>query len=91
MAALKNQHSHYEGRGFKRSNEAIVEVVSQWSQYKGEYYTTFLIGGTPNNGIAIKTADFVTSDLVDVILNNEFGTAEAGSYIYKDVFYVAIS
>lgn len=53
MAALKNQHSHYEARGFKRSNEAIVEVVSQWSHYKGEYYTTFLIGGTPNNGIAI--------------------------------------
>lgn len=79
----------YEERGFKRSNETIVEVVSQWSEYKGEYYTTFLIGGTPNNGLFVKTADFKTFDLVDVIPNNALGTAEAGCYIYKDVAYIA--
>lgn len=80
----------YETEGRKNAENYIVEVVSRWSEYNGEFYATYLIGSsTTNNGIVIKTKDFETMEFVDTIPNNELGSAEASSYIYKDVLYVA--
>ncbi len=79
----------YEERGFKKSNSTMVEIVSRWSEYKGEYYSTFLIGGTPNNGVIVKTRDFKVMEFIDVIPHNELGSAEAGSYVKDGVMYIA--
>ena len=80
----------YEDNGYARVEEAIVEPVSMWSEYKGEYYTTMLLGcPTPNNGIVIKTRDFETAELVSVIPENENGCAEAISFIHEGRMYIA--
>lgn len=80
----------YREEGLKEAENFIIEVVSRWSEYKGEYYATYLIGcPTPNNGVVIKTKDFETMEFVSVIPNNELGSAEASSYIHKDILYIA--
>lgn len=79
----------YERNGCRRSTSTIVETVSRWSPYQGAYYGSFLIGGTPNNGIVVRTSDFETLELVSVIPYNEKGCAEASSYIFGDILYVA--
>ena len=79
----------YTETGFNTASNFIVEVVSRWNEYNGEYYATYLIGAGTNNGLVIKTKDFETMEYVSTIPNNELGSAEASSYIYKDVLYVA--
>ena len=80
----------YEDNGCARAKEGVVEMVSMWDEYKGEYYSTFVIGSsTPNNGILIKTRDFETAELVSVIPYNENGSAEAISHIFDGQIFVA--
>jgi hypothetical protein len=80
----------YEDNGCARAEEGILEMVSMWDEYKGEYYSTFLIGSsTPNNGILIKTKDFETVELISVIPYNEKGSAEAISRIFDGQLFVA--
>ena len=67
----------------------LIEMVSDWSEYKGEYYATGVTGGGPAHGFVVKTKDFCTMDFVDPIAFNDMGTAEVSSYIYHDKLYVA--
>ncbi|MBE6885202.1 MAG: hypothetical protein E7487_11465 [Ruminococcaceae bacterium] len=69
--------------------KGLIELVSAWSKYNGEYYATGLTIEAPNHGLIVKTRDFCTMDFVDVIPFNDMGTAEIASYIYKDKLYVA--
>jgi hypothetical protein len=67
----------------------LIELVSAWNEYNGEYYATGLTIGGPNHGLIVKTKDFETMDFVDIIPFNDMGTAEIASYIYQGKLYVA--
>lgn len=67
----------------------MIELVSAWSEYNGEYFATGITSDQYNNGFDVKTADFKTIELVEVLTFNDKGSAEIGSYIYRDRLYVA--
>ena len=79
----------YAAEGRTPAGNDVVEVVSNWSEYNGEYYATFLVTSPPNCGLVVKTADFETVRFVSTIPGNEHGTAEASSYIWHDTLFVA--
>ena len=79
----------YEDKGLLPRAKGLIELVSQWSEYQGEYYATGITIDGANNGFVVKTVDFCTMTLVDVIPFNDMGTAEVGSYIYRDKLFVA--
>lgn len=69
--------------------DGLIELVSAWNEYRGEYYATGLTIEGPNHGLIVKTRDFCTMEFVDVVPFNDMGTAEIASYIFKDKLYVA--
>ena len=69
--------------------KGLIEMVSAWNEYNGEYYATGITIETANNGFVVKTRDFSTMELVDTIPFNDMGMAEIASYIYKDRLFVA--
>lgn len=79
----------YEDKGFEPRAKGLIELVSAWSEYKGEYYATGVTIEGPNNGFVVKTKDFAVMELVDVVPFNDMGCAEIASYIYKDMLFVA--
>lgn len=79
----------YRDEGCAACAPGMVELVSRWSEYHGEYYATFLTVGGKQNGMIIKTADFRTAEFVSVIPENTEGVAEASSYIFRDKLYIA--
>lgn len=79
----------YQDKGLEPRAKSLIELVSAWSEYNGEYYATGVTIGGPNNGFIVKTRDFCVMDLVDTVPFNDMGTAEIASYIYKDKLYVA--
>lgn len=79
----------YRDKGLEPRALGLIELVSAWSEYNGEYYATGITIETPNNGFVVKTSDFCTMELVDVIPFNDMGTAEVASYVYKDRLFVA--
>ena len=79
----------YQDKGLLPRAEGLIELVSAWSEYRGEYYATGVTIEQPNNGIVVKTADFVTMELVDAVPFNDMGSAEIASCIFKNRLYVA--
>lgn len=79
----------YRDKGFEPRAEGLIEMVSAWSSYNGEYYATGIAIEHPNNGFVVKTGDFSVMDLVDVVPFNDMGMAEIASYIHKDRLFVA--
>ena len=80
----------YKSVGKEPTDESILETVSPWNEYRGEYYSTFVIAGqVSNGGVVVKTRDFETMELVSVIPNNDNGCAEAISIIYDGKLFVA--
>ena len=76
--------------GCKKTKSGIIELVSAWNEYKGEYYGSgIMCGGEPNNGFIVKTKDFKTMELVAVPPFNNDGMAEISSYIFKNKLFVA--
>jgi len=81
----------YKDRNLEPRAKGLIEMVSAWNEYNGEYYATGLTIENPNNGIIVKTRDFSIMELVDVIPFNDMGMAEIASYIYKDRQIVKLS
>lgn len=79
----------YKDKGYAPRAKGLIELVSAWSEYNGEYYATGITIEGPNNGFVVKTSDFVSMQLVDVVPFNDMGTAEIASYVYRDALYVA--
>ncbi|MBE6584781.1 MAG: hypothetical protein E7649_07420 [Ruminococcaceae bacterium] len=79
----------YSDKGLPQNAKDLIELVSRWSEYQGEYYATGVSMGMANNGFVVKTRDFINMELVDIVPFNDRGTAEIGSYIFKDKLYVA--
>jgi len=80
----------YLDNGMPRCEKSLPEMVSHWSEYKGEYYATFVIGSPqPNNGMIVKTKDFENVEFVSLIPGNENGSAEVSSYIKDGYLYLA--
>ena len=79
----------YKDKGLPERAKSLIELVSQWSEYKGEYYATGITIGGSNNGFVVKTKDFKTMTLVDAIPFNDYGESEVSSYIYKGKLFVA--
>jgi len=79
----------YRDKGYEPRANGLIELVSAWSEYNGEYYATGVTIEEPNNGFVVKTKDFAVMDLVDVVPFNDMGTAEIASYIYKGMLFVA--
>lgn len=69
--------------------KGLIELVSAWNEYNGEYYATGLAIEAPNHGLIVKTRDFCTMEFVDIIPFNDMGTAEIASHIYNGRLYVA--
>ena len=79
----------YRDKGVLPNAKGLIELVSKWSEYNGEYYATGVTIELENNGFIVKTTDFKTMTLVDVPLFNTHGAAEIASYIFRDKLYVA--
>lgn len=79
----------YVDKGLEPRAKGLIEMVSAWNEYGGEYYATGVAIEIPNNGFIVKTRDFSTMELVDVIPFNDMGMAEVASYIFKDRLFVA--
>jgi len=79
----------YRDKGLAPRAKGLIELVSAWSEYRGEYYATGVTIEGPNNGFIVKTSDFETMTLVDVVPFNDMGTAEIASYVYKGKLFVA--
>jgi len=81
----------YLGEGYMRNEETILEATAHWSEYKGEYYTTFSMGGGKHNyGMVVKTKDFKTMDFVSIVRGNDkHGSCEIGSCIHNGLLYAA--
>lgn len=79
----------YESIGIEPRAKSLIELVSAWNEYQGEYYATGITCGGPCHGFIVKTKDFCTMEFVDTVPFNDMGTAEIGSYIFQDKLYVA--
>ena len=79
----------FRDKGISASAKGLIELVSAWSEYEGEYYATGITMDGANNGFVVKTKDFRTMELVDAIPFNDRGTAEVASYIREGRLYVA--
>ena len=79
----------YADRGVPQNAKGLIELVSRWSEWRGEYYASGIPMDIPNNGFIVKTRDFHIMDLVDVVPFNDRGGSEISSYIYGGKLYVA--
>ena len=80
----------YGELGYGDGGHGMPQTTSRWNEYKGYYYTAFLLdGGKNNNGFVIRTRDFDTVEFVSVVPENERGGAEIGTYVFEDKLYVA--
>ena len=79
----------YRAKGLPERAQGLIELVSAWSEYNGEYYATGVTIGGPNNGFVVKTADFCKMTLVDAVPFNDMGEAEIASCVFADRLYVA--
>ena len=79
----------YRDKGLPENALSLIELVSSWSEYNGEYYATGITIGKASNGFIVKTRDFKTMTLVDAVPFNNDGIAEIASYIKGDKLYVA--
>lgn len=80
----------YKEHGLRESGNGHLVATAKWSEYKGYYYSAFLVdSGKGNNGILVKTKDFEAFEFVSVVPENENGGAEIGTCIYENKFYAA--
>lgn len=79
----------YKDCGLEPRAKGLIELVSAWNEYRGEYYATGVAIEKANNGFIVKTSDFTVMELVDVIPFNDMGMAEVASYIFRDTLLVA--
>lgn len=77
--------------GYKQTvkEDNIIEMVSQYSEHKGEYYATLVMGKDRNYGMIVKTSDFINFQFVAIPPFNENGNAEIASIIYDNKLFVA--
>lgn len=68
----------------------ILELVSQWSRYRGWWYASLACAGkTGSNGIIVRTRDFKVMEFVAMPPFNQDGMAETSSIIKDGRMYVA--
>ena len=68
----------------------ILELVSQWSRYRGWWYASLACAGkTGSNGIIVRTRDFKVIEFVTMPPFNKDGMAETSSIIKDGRIYVA--
>ena len=68
----------------------ILELVSQWSRYRGWWYASLACAGkTGSNGIIVRTKDFKVMEFVAMPPFNQDGMAEISSIIKDGRIYVA--
>lgn len=79
-----------EGGVAPQVKDNILELVSQWSRYKGWWYATLACAGkTGSNGLVVRTRDFKTMEYVAMPLFNRDGMAEMSSIVKDGKLYVA--
>lgn len=79
----------YTDKDVEPRADGLIELVSAWSEYNGEYYATGLTIEGPNHGLVVKTRDFRTMEFVDIVPFNDMGTAEIASCVFNGKLYVA--
>jgi len=81
----------FMGEGLERNEATILESTGRWSEYKGEYYTAFSMGGGKrNNGIVVKTTDFETLKFITTVPDNGNDcSCEIASCIFDGRLYTA--
>jgi len=76
--------------GYESRGEGMPQITNRWSEYKGYYYTTFMIdSGLPKRALVIRTRDFDTMEFVSIVPDSENCSAEIASCIYTDQLYTA--
>ncbi len=79
-----------EGGVAPQIKDNILELVSQWSKYKGWWYATLACAGkTGSNGLIVRTKDFRVMEFVAMPPFNRDGMAEISSIIKDGKLYVA--
>ena len=76
--------------GYGCNANGFPQTTNRWSEYKGYYYTTFIIDGVGvKRPMVIKTKDFDTMEFVSMIPDGEYTAAEIASCIHTDQLYIA--
>lgn len=79
-----------EGGVAPQVKDNILELVSQWSRYKGWWYGTLACAGkTGSNGLVVRTRDFKIMEYVAMPPFNKDGMAEMSSIIRDGKLVVA--
>ena len=79
-----------EGGRAPQIEDNILELVSQWSRYRGWWYATLACAGkTGSNGLVVRTKDFKVMEYVAMPPFNRDGMAEISSIIKNGRLYVA--
>lgn len=79
-----------EGGVAPQVQDNILELVSQWSRYRGWWYATLACAGkTGSNGLVVRTKDFKDMEYVAMPPFNQDGMAEISSIIKGGKLYVA--
>ena len=79
-----------EGGSAPQIKDNILELVSQWSRYRGWWYATLACAGkTGSNGLVVRTKDFKVMEYVAMPPFNSNGMAEISSIIEGRKLYVA--
>lgn len=79
-----------EGGTAPQIKDNILELVSQWSKYKGWWYATLACAGkTGSNGLVVRTKDFKLMEFVAMPPFNGDGMAETASIIKDGKLFVA--
>lgn len=79
-----------EGGTPPQIKDNILELVSQWSRYKGWWYATLACAGkTGSNGLVVRTRDFKVMEYVAMPPFNRDGMAEISSIIRNGKLFVA--
>ena len=79
-----------EGGRAPEIKDNILELVSQWSRYRGWWYATLACAGkTGSNGLVVRTKDFKIMEYVAMPPFNQDGMAEISSIIKDGKLFVA--
>jgi len=77
--------------GYESDSRHMPQITNRWSEYKGYYYTTFMIDDQKGKkrSLVIRTKDFDTVEFVSIMPGTEHCDCETASFIHADQMYTA--
>ncbi len=76
--------------GYLSNGSGMPQVTNRWSEYKGYYYTAFMLDSEPVfKPLVIRTKDFDTMEFVSIVPDCDGCDCEVASIIHTDQLYTA--